>query len=85
MFWNRPKPPSDVENRLAAVETGLKLVRLEMEDTLEKVLAALARLRKRDRDAVKDEPIAPAQPPTAATGRAELWKRAAEILGRKQA
>lgn len=79
LFGNRPERNVDMENRLSAVETGLKLVRLEVEESLEKVTAALARLRKRDRDAAG--PVAPPEE-TPADKRAALWARASEVLRR---
>lgn len=51
----------DIENRVRDLEADLRRLRLEWEEVYDKVSAAVARHRKRDRDAEK----AASSPPTA--------------------
>jgi len=84
-FWNRPKTDlSSLENRIVALETQVKSVRLEWDGTYEKMSGLMARFRKRDRDAEKagTGPVGEIVSEAPAGGpKAELWRRAAHLRG----
>jgi hypothetical protein len=75
-FWNRRR--TDHDERIAALESTVKLLRVEWEEVYDKMQNALARLRKRDRDA--DKAQAAADEPENGNGRAALWARAKHLL-----
>jgi len=83
VFWNRPRTDLDaaisrLENRIEALETQTKLLRVEWEEVYDKLSNALARLRKRDRDESKQN--GKADDPKPPEGRAALWERAKHLL-----
>lgn len=79
MFWNRPRTDETaLLQRVEALETQVKLLRVEWEEVYDKVSNALARARKRERDAEK--PNAPHDEADPAAKRAALWRQAAPLL-----
>jgi len=86
-FWKPSQPDlGQVLDRLARIESDTKLLRLEWQETYDKVSHLVGRLRKRDRDAANaGTPPTGDVPPAAALGptdqKVELWRRAALIRG----
>jgi uncharacterized coiled-coil protein SlyX len=54
--WTRSGPAEDNDARLTALASEVKALRLEWEDTYERLSRLLERLRKRDERAAKAEP-----------------------------
>jgi hypothetical protein len=70
--------------RVDALETAVKLLRVEWEEVYDKVTAAVARNRKRDRDA--ERAAAPHDVSPNANGpasKAALWARAQHLIRRE--
>lgn len=81
MFWNRRETDlGPIEQRLAALETAVKLLQVEWNEVYDKITAAQARDRKRDRDAQRASALAPPVAPDPASRKAALWRQAAEVL-----
>lgn len=77
-MFGRPKTDPELLARIDALETAVKLLRVEWEEVYDKTTNALARLRKRDKDANKADVPESATP--AVAGKADLWARAAPLL-----
>ena len=78
-LFDSGRPHKETGERLDRLESQFRLLQVEHEEMVEKVLNALARLSKRERDASRAAPPTDASP--APSTKAALWSAASKVLG----